>query len=84
MNLIANIFYIVSEAMQLISLIIFAILLGILSKNKIKKNRLAPSLITNIAIIVLFLFLYNTSNDSISFFTALIYYSDNIYYDRIY
>lgn len=74
MILIADIFYVVNEIIQLISLVIFADLLGILRKNQIKKNRLAPSLITQFAISELFLFLYNNFDASIRIFAALLYY----------
>lgn len=74
MNYIANVLNVVNGVIQLVSLIICADLLGILCKKHFKKNRLALSVIIYIAITVFHFLLFNGSNDSISFFTALLYY----------
>lgn len=74
MNFIADVLYILSGGIQLVSLIIFADILGVLRINQIKKKRLAFSLITHIVITVLLLFLSNDPDDSIGFLTALLYY----------
>ncbi len=74
MSFIASIFYTVSEVIQLILLILFALLLGILHKNEIKKNRIAASSITYIFITVLSVFFINNFDNSIRIFFASLYY----------
>lgn len=74
MNFIAKILYVLSGIIQLVSLIFCADFFGIIRKNQIKKNRLAPSLITHFTITILFLFLFNVSNGSIRFFATLLFY----------
>lgn len=74
MNLVANVLNVVGGAIQFVSLIICTDLLGFIYINQLKKNRLALSLIAYITITLLHFFLFNNSNDSISFFTALLYY----------
>ena len=74
MSFIAKVLSILSGEIQLISLIICADLFGILRKNQIKKNRLVPSLMTQFAITMLFLFLFNNFDASIRIFEALLFY----------
>lgn len=73
MSLVTSIFYTVSEIMQFISLILFAVLLGVLHKNQFKKNRLVFSAITYIFITLLFVFLTNNFDNSIRIFSLLLY-----------
>lgn len=74
MNFIANVLYILNGEIELVSLVFCADLLGILRKNKIKKNNLAISLIMQIAVTVLLFFLLNSFDTPISFFIGLLYY----------
>lgn len=74
MILITSLLFAVGGAIELMSLIICADFLGILFKNQINKNRLIFSLITHIAITILYLFLVNSFDYSIRFFTAFLYY----------